>query len=98
MCEGHCAQRSACSAEEFTKRKDMRSRCADVALTRAAVCSLMNRQLPTYATKFTRSQVSALCVKAVSVITGVLVLCARRPLRPARLCFVSYRYGSGRYF
>ena len=66
MCEGHCAQRSACSAEEFTKRKDM------------------------------RSHVSALCEKAVSV--GVLVLCARRPLRPARLCFVSYRYGSGRYF
>ena len=29
------------------------SRDRDVALTRLPLCSLMNRQLPTYATKFT---------------------------------------------
>ena len=31
----------------------MREMCWDVALTRLPLCSLMNRQLPTYATKFT---------------------------------------------
>ena len=47
------------------------SRDRDVALTRLPLCSLMNRQLPTYATKFTQIGMNSF-LGATKLIGGLL--------------------------